>query len=1275
MVGEDTSITTNQNGRLAVSYFDAANLDLKLWLDDGAGMGGIAGDGLANGSEVRTIDSTDLVGQFTSITVDQNDRLAVSYVDHTNADLKLWIDDGAGMGGVAGDGLANGGEVRSIETDGLIQHTSMTVDQTGRLAISYFGAGFELRLAVIQNYEPRAIDTTGAVGQYTSITLDQSSRLAVSYYDAANNHLKLWIDDGAGGGVAGDGLANGTEAKTIDSSGNGGTYSSITLDQNGRLAVSYYASGAFPSLKLWVDDGDGAGIAGDGIENGSEVRTVDPAGNPGQYSSITVDQNGRLAISYYEAINGDLQLWIDDGDAGGTAGDGQANGSEIRTIDSTGNVGSHTSITVNQSGRLAVSYLDTSSTDLKLWLDDGAGMGTAGDGKANGSEIRTIDSTGNVGYFTSITVEQAGHLAVSYWDSTNSDLKLWVDDGNGMGGIAGDGLANGSEVRTLDSTDSVGYDTSIAVDQNGRLAVSYFDLTNSALKLWIDDGVGGGMAGDGFANGSELRTAESTNIVGQYSSITLDRSGRLAVSYYDGSNSDLRLFYAVAPGEIDVFGNSVSIAYGDLSPTTADHTDFDAVATGASLSRTFTISNSGDSQLFLGGSAVSISGANAADFTVTAQSSVTVAPGGTATFTVEFAPTSSGLKSAQISIANNDSNESPYSFAIQGTGAEAEMDLSGNGMSIVYGDDLPSATDGTDFGIVNVGDTNSSTFTVTNSGTGVLNLDGMPEVVIIGSSSFTVTTQPATTLPVSGGTTTFVIQYAPTSIGFETAIVSIDNNDADEAPYTFRVHGLAVDPVDTDGDGIPDSTDPDDDNDGVTDVQEMTDGSNPLDAGSAVPVLPTEFCSEWNSFLGMLNVNEYANAASANRSLDLTFYNLNGVAQSMTGTSVLASSQRDVLVHDLTGFAPNSYGRTCTDVTNGAPGDVDGRTIWYHPAGTGFDFAISLPFFSGKIGNQFVPFNTYHPSFGSPNFVANWISVTNDSSSSETGTLTYYAQDGSILGSETATIAAGGRKDFSAHQFGPNRVGLAEWGTSSTTAKFVVRNIRYYYDNTTGAPSFNSAMQVEGIKATGEEIVVPLDKRNGSAVLELSNAADSPITVNATFRNSNGTAVSTTTFNLSNYATTHVVADGILTTDIGSVTLQGSFTSSVVAVGVHYSRDTAGELQNVYALSSREALGSVLRSSYNTFLGQSCDLLLVNSTGADITSSITMTRFDGTVVANGVMVTTPASGVTNYNLCANDTADKYGAVVVQPGVADTITGAVVRHGAAESYQFATELRQ
>jgi hypothetical protein len=119
--------------------------------------------------------------------------------------------------------------------------------------------------------------------------------------------------------------------------------------------------------------------------------------------------------------------------------------------------------------------------------------------------------------------------------------------------------------------------------------------------------------------------------------------------------------------EINVTGNAVSIADGDTTPSTSDHTDFgSANVSGGTVTRTFTVQNTGSASLTV--NAVSVSGTHAADFAVIAQPASSVAAGGSTTFQVRFDPSATGTRSASLSFGNNDSNENPYNFNIQGTG-------------------------------------------------------------------------------------------------------------------------------------------------------------------------------------------------------------------------------------------------------------------------------------------------------------------------------------------------------------------------------------------------------------------------------------------------------------------------------------------------------------------------------------------------------------------------------------------------------------------------------
>lgn len=129
---------------------------------------------------------------------------------------------------------------------------------------------------------------------------------------------------------------------------------------------------------------------------------------------------------------------------------------------------------------------------------------------------------------------------------------------------------------------------------------------------------------------------------------------------------------ASAP-EINVTGNGVTIADGDTTPSTSDHTDFGSVdVTSGAVTRTFTIQNTGNATLNLTGSPrVQLTGSS--DFSVTAQPAATVAAGASTTFQAQFNPSATGLRTATVSITNNDANENPYNFSIQGTGVSGSL--------------------------------------------------------------------------------------------------------------------------------------------------------------------------------------------------------------------------------------------------------------------------------------------------------------------------------------------------------------------------------------------------------------------------------------------------------------------------------------------------------------------------------------------------------------------------------------------------------------------------
>jgi len=132
--------------------------------------------------------------------------------------------------------------------------------------------------------------------------------------------------------------------------------------------------------------------------------------------------------------------------------------------------------------------------------------------------------------------------------------------------------------------------------------------------------------------------------------------------------------------EMDIAANDISIITGDATPQLADGTHFGTVPVLADSNvQKFTIMNNGNADLHLSGiPRVTISGAHAGDFHIVTQPASLIAPGKKTTFEVQFHPLGAGLRTATISIANNDDSEHPYTFTIQGNGHVEAVPLAHN---------------------------------------------------------------------------------------------------------------------------------------------------------------------------------------------------------------------------------------------------------------------------------------------------------------------------------------------------------------------------------------------------------------------------------------------------------------------------------------------------------------------------------------------------------------------------------------------------------------------
>ncbi len=201
-----------------------------------------------------------------------------------------------------------------------------------------------------------------------------------------------------------------------------------------------------------------------------------------------------------------------------------------------------------------------------------------------------------------------------------------------------------------------------------------------------------GILSPTFASGTTNYTASVLNAI---NSITLTPTreqvhATIAVQVNDGGFTAISSGSPSGPLSLNVGVNTIDVEVTAQSGLTkkysitisrapsplfmmigGDSMEFGSIEVfNAQIERRFTISNSGPSALNLTGSPlVALSGPGANSFYVSAMPPASLAAGESSGFAITFDPQHSGLNSAVVTIASNDSMAPSYSFAISGFGA------------------------------------------------------------------------------------------------------------------------------------------------------------------------------------------------------------------------------------------------------------------------------------------------------------------------------------------------------------------------------------------------------------------------------------------------------------------------------------------------------------------------------------------------------------------------------------------------------------------------------
>jgi hypothetical protein len=344
------------------------------------------------------------------------------------------------------------------------------------------------------------VDAAGDVGRYTSITIGADGLPVISYYHYANGDLKV-------AKCANPACTGTSTITTIDAPGLVGYFTSITIGADANPIISYYDS-TNGDLKV-------AKCANPACTGTATITTIDGLAAPGDVgrdTSITIGADANPIISYFDFTNGDLKV----AKCANPACTGPAT---ITTLDAVGNVGWDTSITIGADGLPVISYYDFPNGDLKVAkCVNPACTGTA--------TITTVDAPGDVGRYTSITIGADANPVISYYDSTNADLKVAKCVNPACTGTA--------TITTVDAPGEVGWYTSITIGADANPIISYYYVTNAKLRV--------AKCADPACTGTAtFPILDAPSLGGQYTSITIGADANPIISYYDWVNGDLKV--------------------------------------------------------------------------------------------------------------------------------------------------------------------------------------------------------------------------------------------------------------------------------------------------------------------------------------------------------------------------------------------------------------------------------------------------------------------------------------------------------------------------------------------------------------------------------------------------------------------------------------------------------------------------------------------------------------------------------------------------------------